>query len=109
MGYATESTNVMYCWLDTMPYLIWSVPFNALSWAPVQNVDSGLHCLPPEPARDRHRLEHAPSHAHDGLVSPFDNSVLLWRVWCDQMPLDALLGAVVDEGSRRELTAVICS
>jgi hypothetical protein len=77
VGYTTKSTEMMYCWLDSMSYLIRCAPFDAMSWTTVQDVDGSRHCLPPEPARDCYRLEHALSHAHDGLVSPLDDFVLL--------------------------------
>jgi hypothetical protein len=63
--------------------------------------------LPPEPARRRHHLEHASCHAHDRLISPLDDAILFRRVRCGQVPLNPLLGAIVKEGQRCEITTTV--
>jgi hypothetical protein len=72
-----------------------------------ENVDSHHHRLSPEDSRYSPLLEEGPSHPHNHLVAPLDDTILLWAVRCGVVALNTLICAVRREFSHHEFAAVV--
>ena len=89
-----------------MPSLIRRHAVDGLGGCPVQQEDGGGYRLAPEHHWHVPALQQTACHGDDSLVPPLDDAVMLRHVWRRVLPLDAMLGVVLLERNKGELTPI---
>jgi hypothetical protein len=90
-----------------MPSLVRRPGVESLGGRAVEDVDSRHHRLSLEGSGHFPLFEEGPSHPHNRLVAPLDDTVLLRAVRRGVVALNTLIRAVRREFSRREFTTII--
>jgi hypothetical protein len=104
---AAEHAQVAHLWLSTMLDLIGRATDKNLGQKSVLQVDCGHHRLSPTFHRHSPLLQERTHHCHHRLILPLHHPVLLWGVWCREVPHDSLVSAVGGELGGRDLPTVI--
>jgi hypothetical protein len=107
MHHAPKSAKMLNARLLPDPSYKWCLPFHALSWRAIQQVNYCSYRFSPQPTRQTLYLEQIVCHSHHGLVVAFNHTVLLWRVSHCLLASYTVLDAVLDEFDGGELTAMI--
>jgi hypothetical protein len=104
---AAEDAEVADRRRAVVPHLIWRLFVECLGRRAVEQVNNGHHCLTPVDGQYPPLLEEGTRGGHHRLVAALDDVVLLRSVRRGVVELDALVGAVRRELSRRELAAIV--
>jgi hypothetical protein len=107
MGYTTKGVQMVHGWLALVPSLIRRLVDDTFHRTAVENVDHHSDGLALEDSQQALCLEHNPRRANHHLVAPFNNTILLWGVWCHQLSPQTMLHTMLDKLRRRELAAPI--
>ena len=99
---AAEDTVVADHQFVPVPCLVWHLAIKGLGGRAVEEMDGSHHRLPLVNCRHPSLLEEGAGGGHHRLVAALNDTVLLRCVWCREVALDLLIGAV-----RHELTAVV--
>jgi hypothetical protein len=108
MADAAESPQVMDRRLLAIPGLIRRHCVQRLRGGAVQEINHGVHSLPPEPPRDTLCLHHAAGNGDHGLIAALDDPILLGQIGSRQLSVNTVARHVLAELDRCELSALVC-
>jgi hypothetical protein len=104
---ALECPEVVHHWLPPLPHLKRSHAINALRWTSIQDIQSGVHRLTPEPSGLAIGLQHALGGCHHHPVPMLDDIILLSAVRCRVLTMHTLSRTIVREFYRGELASTV--